>query len=74
MVALFRAILVAGRRSPRHVKAAIPAACCFAAFAYFGWQLSRGSADLRLDRPYKVEIIIKGSDGKVIPIIGQAPK
>ena len=56
------------------VRASIPAACCFIAFAYITWQLSRGAGDLRLDRPYKVEIIVHGPDGKIIPIVGRAPR
>jgi len=59
------------RTSP---KAIVPVACCFAAFGYIGWQIAHAGGDFRLDRGYKVEIVVHGPDGKIIPAIGQAPK
>jgi len=56
------------------VKATIPSVCCLLAFVCIAWQLYRGSGDLRLDQAYKVDIVVKGPDGAVIPIIGRAPR
>jgi len=36
--------------------------------------MSQGSGEFRLDKGYKVDIIVKGPDGKIIPAIGRAPK
>lgn len=58
----------------RSVKALIPSTCCFIALAYIGWRMSQGSGEFRLDKGYKVDIIVKGPDGKIIPAIGRAPK
>jgi hypothetical protein len=52
----------------------VPVACCFAAFGYLGWRIARSEGDFRLDRSYRVEIVVYGSDGKIIPAIGPAPK
>jgi hypothetical protein len=56
------------------VKAIIPSTCCFVALGYIGWHMSQGSGEFRLDKGYKVDIIAKGPDGKIIPAIGRAPK
>jgi hypothetical protein len=56
------------------VKTLVPAACCFAAFGYIGWQIAHTGADFRLDRGYKVEIVVHGPDGTIIPAIGRAPR
>jgi hypothetical protein len=58
----------------RSVKVLIPSVCCFAAFAYIGWRLSRGNGEFRLDKGYKVDIVVKGPDGKIIPAVGRAPQ
>jgi len=55
-------------------KAAVPAVCGFAVFGYIAWQVSRAGGDFRLDREYKVEIVVHGPDGTIIPAIGRAPK
>jgi hypothetical protein len=55
-------------------KAVIPTVCLFAAFGYFAWQLRRGGGDFQLDKRYKVEIIVHGPDGRIIPAIGRAPR
>jgi hypothetical protein len=54
------------------LKAFVPAFCCFAAFGYFAWKVHRGGGDFQLERGYKVEIVVHGPDGKVIPIVGRA--
>lgn len=58
----------------RSMKAFVTPVCCFAAFGYMGWRLSHSGGELRLDKGYKVDIVVKGPDGKVIPAIGRAPK
>jgi hypothetical protein len=55
------------------VKAIIPSACCFIVLAYIGWRIHR-SGEFRLDQGYKVDIVVKGPDGKIIPAVGLAPK
>lgn len=55
-------------------KAAIPAVCVFIAFGYIAWQVSRVGGEFRLDRGYKVEIVVHGPDGTIIPAIGRAPR
>jgi len=56
----------------RSLKAIIPSACCFAALAYIGWRLYRSGGEFRLAEGYKVEIVVKGPDGKIIPAVGRA--
>jgi hypothetical protein len=58
----------------RSLRAIVPCACCFAALVYIGWRISCGSGELRPGKDYKVDIVVKGPDGKVIPAVGRAPK
>jgi len=60
----------------RYARVIIPTACCFTAFAYIGWHLARGGVDKDIDpeKNYKVDIVVRGPDGKIIPAIGRAPK
>jgi hypothetical protein len=55
------------------VQIAVPA-ICFAAFGYLAWQVHRAGGDFHLDPGYKVEIIVHGPDGEIIPAIGRAPR
>jgi hypothetical protein len=55
-------------------KAVVPAVCFLGAFGYIAWQIRTSGGDFRLDKPYKVEIIVHGPDGKIIPAVGRAPR
>jgi hypothetical protein len=54
-------------------KALVPAVC-FAVFAYLAWQVHGVGGEFRLAKDYKVEIIVHGPDGKIIPALGRAPQ
>jgi len=55
-------------------KAVVPTFCCFAVFAWLAWQIHGAGGEFRLDKGYKVEIVVHGPDGKIIPAIGRAPR
>ena len=56
------------------LKSIVPTVCGFAAFAYIAWQIHGSGGEIRLARGYKVEIVVHGPDGKIIPAIGRAPQ
>ena len=54
-------------------KASLPT-FCFGAFAWLAWQIHGAGGEFRLERGYKVDIVVHGPDGKIIPAIGRVPR
>ena len=56
------------------MKAAIPAALCFVSLLYCCWRVHRSRGDFDPDKGYKVEVVVHGPDGQIIPPIARAPR
>ena len=56
------------------LKAIVPVLVCCAILAYCCWDIFRRNQPAYVSQEYSVEITVTGSDGKIIPIVGRAPK
>ncbi len=56
------------------LKTIVPVLVCWALLLYCCWDIFRRNRPAYVSQEYNVEITVTGPDGKIIPIVGRAPK